>query len=249
MGNISSRVSVGTGDNVAIAGFIINGSGPKRVIIRGIGTATGVTGALADPRLEIHDSTGAQIVANDNWKDTQEAEIRATGLAPTNDRDSAVVRSLDPGNYTAVMRGAGSTTGIGLVEAYDLDSSVPAKLANISTRGHVDSGNGVMIGGLIIVGSAPAQVVIRGIGPSMAVPNALADPTLELHGANGELLFANDNWKDNQEAEIRATGLQPLDDKEAAIAQTLAPGAYTAILAGVGGATGVGLIEVYRLSP
>lgn len=248
MSNISSRVAVGTNDNVAIAGFIITGSGQKRVIARAIGAATGVSGALADPRLELYDGSGTFLVANDNWKDTQRAEILATGLAPANDRDSAIVISLGSGSFTAIMRGAGSTTGVGLVEVYDLAPASVATLANISTRGPVGTGPNVLIGGVIITGNAPANVIIRGIGPSTGLPNALADPILQLFNGNGDLLYANDNWQDSQEAEIRATNLQPLDAREAAIFQTLTPGAYTAILAGSGSSTGVGLIEAYRIS-
>lgn len=215
-----------------------------------MGPSIGLDGALANPLLELHGSSGGPSIAtNDNWKQTQEAQIRATSLQPQTDLESAIVTTLDPGGYTAIMRGAGGERGVGLVEVYDLDGGGTAKLANISTRGFVGQGTDVLIGGIIITGSGSAKVVVRGIGPSTGLSNALKNPLLELHNGNGDLIFANDNWKDNQEGEIRATNLQPLDDREATIVQTLTPGAFTAILAGVGGTTGLGLIEVYRISP
>ena len=191
--NISTRLPVGTGDNILITGFIVTGPGgsTKRVLVRGIGPSTGVPGALADPTLELHDGTGALIASNDNWRTTQiggiitadqVAEIQATGAAPTNDAESALIATLAPGNYTAQIRGANNTTGIGVAEAYDLDLPSAAKLANVSTRGFVQTGDNLMIGGFIIVNN-PVRVVVRGIGPSLAavgVPNPLADPTLEL---------------------------------------------------------------------
>jgi hypothetical protein len=260
--NISTRLQVGTGDNVLIGGFIVLGTEPKRILIRAVGPsleAAGVIGALADPTLELHDSTGVLVGQNDNWRTTQIGglitgdqflEIHATGIPPTSDAESAIIATLDPGAYTAIIAGANSSTGVGLAEAYDLGpAAAPAKLANISTRGLVQTGDNVMIGGFII-GNQTSEVLVRGIGPSLTalgVSGALADPMLELHDVNGALLASNDNWRSDQEAEIEATTIPPNDDLESAILRTLAPGAYTAILRGVGDATGVGLVEAYNL--
>ena len=251
--NISTRLRVLTDDNVLIGGFIILGSAPKQVIVRGIGPSlslAGVSGVLADPVLELHEPGGA-VVTNDNWKDTQQAEIEATGIPPSDDLESAIVATLDPGAYTAIVRGVGGTTGVGLVEAYDLDPAA-GRAANISTRGFVDVGDNVIIGGFIIGsgGGGGATVVVRGIGPSLTaqgVPGALQDPTLELHDSSGALLMSDDDWKDSQQSEIEATGLAPTDDRESAILSSLPPGAYTAIVRGTLDTTGVGLVEVYHL--
>jgi hypothetical protein len=251
--NISTRGRVQTGDNVMIGGFIISGSTPKQVLIRALGPTLqqfGVGDALPDPTLELFGANGP-ILANNNWKETQQAEIQATGLAPSNDAEAAMIVTLNPGNYTAIVRGANGGTGIGLVEAYDRDSAVPAKLANISTRALVLAGDGVMIGGFILGnGSGAARVVIRAIGPSLGqfgVAGALQDPTLELRSASGVLVQSNDNWKDSQQAAIEATGLGPANDSEAAIVATLPQAAYTAIVAGKNGTTGVALVEVYQV--
>jgi hypothetical protein len=256
--NISTRLPVGTGDNILITGFIVTGPGgsTKKVLIRGIGPSTGVAGALADPTVELHDGGGALIASNDNWQTTviggvitsdQVAEIQATGAAPTNTAESALIATLAPGNYTAQIRGANGTTGIGVSEAYDLDLPSAAKLANVSTRGFVQTGDNLMIGGFIIVNN-PVRVVVRGIGPSLTgVANVLADPTLELHNGNGTLVLANDNWRQTQEAELTATTLQPTNDLEAALVITLQPGSYTAQLRGNNSTTGIGLVEVYAL--
>jgi hypothetical protein len=206
---------------------------------------------LADPILELHESDDT-VVTNDNWKGTQEAEIEATGLQPSNDLESAIVATLDPGPYTAIVSGKNSGTGIALVEAYDLDQTLGPILANISTRGFVDTGDNVMIGGFIVgpTGSGDLNVLIRAIGPSLTdfgIDNPLLDPLLELHDSNGATLTTNDNWKDSQQAEIEATGLAPTNNSESAILQTLAPGGYTAIVRGVEDTTGVGLVEVYNL--
>ena len=190
-------------------------------------------------------------MTNDNWKDTQQAEIETTGLAPSMDSESAILATLNPGAYTAIVRGVGGGTGVALVEAYDLDA-IAGTTANISTRGFVDTGDNVMIGGFIVGsgGNGDATVLVRAIGPSLTalgVTGALQDPTLDLHDGNGATLMSNDNWRDSQETEIAATGLQPADDAESAILQTLAPGNYTAIVQGAGATTGVGLVEVYHL--
>ena len=264
--NISGRVDVLTGDQVAIAGFIINGTDPKTVIIRGIGPSlsnAGVHGPLQDPTLELHDGSGALMTSNDNWKTkpdgtSQQASVQATGIPPNNDLESAIVVTLNPGRYTAILSGKNGGTGIGLVEVYDLSRAANSKLANISTRGFVGTNDNVMIGGLIVgtgnVG-ATGKVLIRAIGPSLSnagVQGALQDPTLELHNASGALIDSNDNWKtrpdgSSQQAAIQATGLAPGNDLESALLETLAPGNYTAIVRGETSTTGVGLVEVYSL--
>lgn len=250
LGNISTRLSVGTGDNVLIGGFIITGTGDKNVVVRAIGPslgAFGISGVLADPTLELHDQKGATIATNDNWKDTQEDAITAAGFAPGEEKESAIIQRLTPGAYTAIVSGKNNTTGVGLVEAYGLDGT--AQVANISTRGFVQTGDNVMIGGFIVLDTgASTSVLIRAIGPSLSgLSNAMDDPTLELHDANGATLQSNDNWKDSQQTEIAATGLAPAEDKESAILETLPAGAYTAVVAGKNNSTGVGLIEAYNL--
>ncbi len=252
--NISTRMEVLTDDQVLIGGFIITGNDPKKVVLRAIGPSLAgfyIANPLADPVLELHGADGSLIATNDNWKDTQQSEIEATGIQPQNDLESAIVRTLDPGSYTAIVSGKGGGTGVGLIEGYDLDQAADSQFANISNRGFVGTGSNVMIAGFILGGGAGnASVVVRALGPSLTqfeVSGALADPTLELHDANGALIRSNDNWKETQQTDIEATGLQPTNDLESAIFQTLAPGAYTAIVGGKGDLTGVGLVEVYRL--
>lgn len=253
--NVSTRLRVLTGDNVLIGGFIITGTDPKKVIVRGIGPSLSpaVSGVLADPVLELHEPDGT-IVTNDNWKDSQEAEIIATGIPPTKDLESAIVETLAPGAYTAIVSGKNGGTGVGLVDAYDLDQAANSQLANISTRGFVDTGDNVMIGGFILGGGGGSStVIVRGIGPSLAnatppVTDALADPTLDLHDSNGTIIASNDDWMNGPDKQtIIDDGLAPTNVKESALLATLAPGAYTAILSGVGNTTGVGLVEAYNL--
>jgi hypothetical protein len=252
--NISTRLNVLTGENVLIGGFIITGDTSKEILLRAIGPSLGITGlsgVLADPVLELHKPDGT-VVTNDNWKDTQQAEIEATTIPPSNDLESAILATLDPGAYTAIVSGKDGGTGIGLVEAYDLDQLLGPILANISTRGFVDTGDNAMIGGFIVgpTDTGLADILVRAIGPSLGdfgIDNPLLDPLLELHDSNGAILTTNDNWKDTQETEIEATGLAPNNDSESAILQTLAPGAYTAIVRGADDTTGVGLVEVYNL--
>lgn len=256
--NLSTRLRVQTGDNAGIGGFIITGNAPKYLLFRGIGpslTALGITGALANPTLDLRRPDGTRILANNDWRDTQETEIKATGIPPTNNLEAAIVQTLDPGSYTVILRGMGMTTGIGLVEIYDLSQGVDSKLANISTRAFVDTGESIVIAGFIVGGASGSdRMVVRGIGPSLAalgISNALADPTLELRDGNGALLRANNNWEDDpaQAAELTAAGLAPTNQLESGIAMTLSPGAYTALLAGVNNGSGVGLVEVYDLGP
>ena len=273
LGNISSRSFVQTGDNVMIGGFIVQGTGPKTVIVRAIGpelTPFGVPDVLADPTLELHDGTGALIASNDNWQSTiiggiitgdQRVEIRQSGYAPTDPRESAIIADLPPGNYTAIVRGVNNTTGIALVETYDISDNVISTLANVSARSFVQTGDNVMIGGFIVEGTHPERVIIRAIGPELGappfnVPNALANPTLELYNANGALIASNDNWQltiiggiitSDQRVEIRQSGHAPGNPLESAIIADLPPGDYTAIVRGVNSTTGVALVEAYDL--
>ncbi len=252
--NLSTRLRVQTGDKVLIGGFIVTGNTSKKVILRAIGPSLGpfgVTDALANPVLALHAADGSLITINDDWKSTQQTEIEATGLAPQNDLESAIVATLAPAAYTAIVSGQNASSGVGLVEVYDLDTAADAELANLSTRGFVETGDNIMIGGFILGnGTGDSDVVIRAIGPSLTpfgVADALADPTLEIRDANGALLATNDNWKDTQQSEIAATGLAPSDDLESAILRPFAPGAYTALVAGQNGNSGVALVELYRL--
>jgi hypothetical protein len=250
LGNISTRLRVETGDNVLIGGFIVSGTQPKKIILRAIGPSLPFADKLADPVLELRNSSGNLIASNDNWRSDQEAEIIATTIPPSNDLESAIVTTLPANNsaYTAIVRGMNNGTGIGVVEAYDLDRTVDSKLANISTRGLVQTGDNVLIGGLIVLGQNPLRVIVRAIGPSLPLPGALGDPTLELHDGNGALIAANDNWRSDQETEIIATTIPPSNDLESAIVRTLPPAAYTAIVRGVGGTTGIAVVEVYALN-
>jgi hypothetical protein len=250
LANISTRLRVESGDNVLIGGFIITGAQPKKVIVRAIGPSLSLPGVLADPILELRNSSGGLIAVNDNWRSDQEAEIIATTIPPSNDLESAIVATLPANNaaYTAIVRGVNNGTGTGVVEAYDLNRTVESKLGNISTRGLVQTGDNVLIAGTIVVGQDSQKVIVRAIGPSLNISGKLADPTLELRDADGALIRSNDNWRTDQEAEIIATTIPPSNDLESAIVQTLAPGNYTAILRGMNGTTGVGLVEAYGLN-
>ena len=245
---------VQSGDAQGIGGFIITPGNAKLVVIRGMGPSLGrhgVSDSLADPVLELHGPAGALLQSNDNWRDSQEAQIQATGLAPTDDPESAMVTTLDPGSYTVIMRSKDATTGVGLVEIYDLDPAGSSRLGNLSTRASVQAGDNVVIAGFILgVRQMNADVVIRGLGPSLSqygVSNVLADPTLELHDSDGALIKSDDNWQDDaaQAALLSASGLAPENSQEAALEVSLPPGAYTAILAGNNG-TGVGIVEIYN---
>ena len=271
LSNISTRAFVQTGDNVMIGGFIVQGTQSKEVIIRAIGPELipfGIPNPLADPTLELHDSTGVLIASNDNWVTTiiggiitsdQVAAIRASGYAPTDVRESAMIVTLPPGNYTAIVRGVNNTIGVGLVDAYDLNATADSRLGNISTRSLVQTGENVMIGGFIVQGTQPMRVIVRAIGPELSqygVPNPLADPTLELHDSTGALIASNDNWQHtiiggiitaDQVAEIQSSGHAPTVATESAIIGNLPPGNYTAIVRGVNRTTGVGLVEVYDI--
>jgi len=250
--NISTRGMVGTGQNVLIAGFIISGNQAKRVIVRALGPSLsthGVSGALADPTITIVNSSNVVVASNDNWRNTQETEIAASGFAPPNDLESAIVATLPPGSYTAVVSGKNSGTGVALVDLYQLDASTSI-FRNLSTRGFVGTGDNVLIGGLIIGSGEPPVIVLRAIGPtlgSFGITQALQDPTLELRDANGALIAFDNDWEDNTPTGIKATLLNPTDARESAIIASLAAGSYTAIVRGKNGTTGVALVEAYRL--
>jgi uncharacterized delta-60 repeat protein len=259
--NFSTRLAVGTGEFVLIGGFIVDGTSPKKVMIRGIGPSLatfGVPTPSADPRLSLRDSSGAEIARNDNWRQTQiggvitsdqVSDIQASGLAPKSDNEAAMIVSLSPGQYTAVVEDAAGQ-GTALVEMYDLDGSTTTRVANISTRGNVGTGDNVMIGGAILGGTHPTEVLVRALGPSLTtsgVISALQDPNLTLYNANGFLVGSNENWKDNQRADIQSTGAAPTDDREAAILAVLQPGNYTAVVRGKNSTTGIALVEFYGL--
>jgi acetyl esterase/lipase len=256
--NVSTRASAGTGQNVLIGGFILGeGDGPKRVIVRAIGpslAAAGVSAALADPSLQLVDSTGQVLATNDDWMSgTQAQEIIETTLAPSDPKESAIIASLGPGAYTATVNGAKGTQNIALVEVFDLDPAKPSQLVNISTRGYVATGEGVMIAGTIIGGTEAETLVLRGLGPSIAagpspISDPLPNPMLMLVDGQGTTLFTNNDWQDAQGADIMDSGLAPLDAREAAIFITLAPGNYTTLLFDAGGAIGVGLLEIYNIT-
>jgi outer membrane protein assembly factor BamB len=269
LGNISTRAFVQTGDNVVIGGFIVQGTEPKRVIIRAIGpelTQYGVPNFLANPTLELHDGSEALIASNDDWSTTiiggiitsdQVADIWNSGHAPGDGRESAIIANLPPGNYTAIVRGVNNMTGVALVEVYDLSAETNSILGNISTRSFVQTGDNLMIGGLIVQGTQPKHVIIRAIGPELTqygVPNFLANPTLELHDGTGALIASNDNWSttiiggiitEDQVQDIQNSGHAPTEASESAIIANLPPGNYTAIVRGVNNITGVALVEVY----
>jgi CSLREA domain-containing protein len=271
VGNVSTRLPVGTGDNVLIEGFTVQGpaGSAKKIIVRAIGpslAAFGITDALPNPTLEIHDAdnNNAVVATNDDWKVTQvggfitsdqSAEISASGFAPGNDLESAIIANLAPGSYTAVVRGAGDSVGTGVVDAFDLSAAASARLVNVATRGLIQPGDKLMIAGFITQNGS-VRAVVRAIGPSLAafgIANALPDTTLQLRDGNGALVIENDDWKirssdgTSQQAEIEATGLQPIDDREAAVVTALPPGQYTAQVRGKPETTGTGVVQVYFL--
>ena len=247
-----------TGDNVGVGGFIITGSATKHVLIRAIGPSlTSVPDPLSDPTLELHGPESFVTTINNNWQDdpVQKALIEATGIPPAHNLEAAIEARLMPGAYTAVMRGNNNGIGVGLIEIYDLNPGAGSKLGNISTRAFVSTGDNLVIAGFVLGGSSvPDSVIVRGIGPSLTalgVPNALANPTLELRDGNGALVMGNNDWQDNaaQAAELSAAGLAPISPLESGIAAALPPGLYTALLAGLDNGTGVGLVEVYDRGP
>ena len=256
--NISTRGFAQTGDNVIIGGLIISGSGPKKVLLRVLGPTLGqppfnVPNAMANPTLNLFQGS-ALVASNDNWGNAANQQaIRDTGLAPPNALEAATLISLNPGSYTAIVRGLNNTSGNALFEAYDLDNTAGSKFSNISTRSVVQTGNDVMIAGVIVHGPGSKNVLIRALGPTLGqapfnLPNSLPDPFLDLRDGSGTRITSNDNWKSTQQTQIQATGLAPPNDAESAIAITLAPGNYTAIVTGVKNATGNALVEVYGLN-
>jgi hypothetical protein len=271
LGNISTRAFVQTGDNVMIGGFIVQGIESKRVIIRALGhelTQYGVPNVLINPTLELHDHTGALIAANDNWTSTviggiitrdQVADIRNSGYAPTDPRESAIVADLPAGNYTAIVRGVSNGSGVALAEVYDLNPQPGSSLRNISTRSFVRTDDNVMIGGFMLAGNETKTVIIRALGPELAqygVPRPLADPTLAVYNDQGDLIASNNDWQHtiiggiintDQVARIRSSGYAPTNSRESAIIATLPSGNYTAIVRGANNTIGVGLVEVYDL--
>jgi hypothetical protein len=230
-----------------------SGTGQRNFLIRALGPSLNVNGALANPQLEVKGPDGALVGRNDNWRDSQEQQIIATGAAPTNNLEAALVLTLPGQSYTVLVSGMNGGTGIATVEVYALGrntSGTSQKFHNISTRGNVGTGDNVLIGGTIVQGSAPQRVIVRAIGPDLAgagVPGPLQDPTLELRDAEGTLLAANDDWRSDQEQAIIATGLAPQDDRDSAILTTFLPTSYTAIVRGKSGATGIALVEIYKL--
>ncbi len=246
--NVSTRLRAQAGDDFLIGGFIVTGTEPKKILARAIGPSLSIPGALSDPVIEIYDANRNLVAQNNNWNERRD-EIFATGAVPASDRESAVVTTLPPGAYTAVLSGRDGGTGIALVELFDLAPGT-SRIANISTRGKVETGDNVMIGGFIIGGDEPTRVILRAIGPSLGgqgVAGALADTTLSLHDSNGAQIAANDDWQSDQAEEIIATTVPPTDPHESALVRTLPPGSYTAIVRGKNDTTGVALVEVYNL--
>jgi hypothetical protein len=249
--NVSTRLAVLTGENVLIVGFTVAESQP--VLVRALGptlTNFGVTGALADPTISLYNSTGGLIATNDDWKDTNQAAIVGTGKTPPNDKESAILSSLSPGSYTAIVSGKNNTTGVGLVEAYGVEPpGVENLISNVSSRGFVGTESNVMIGGVIGDHTPSAQIIVRALGPTLTqfgINNALANPTLELHDGNGNLLAFNDNWQDTNQTAIQATGFAPPNSNESAILAVINVGAsITAIVRGKDNTTGVALFDVY----
>jgi hypothetical protein len=256
--NFSTRLRVQSGDSLLIGGFIVAGTAPKTVVVRGIGPSLatlGISDALADPTLDLYDSNPTLIAQNDDWQDdaAQALQLTALGLAPQHPDESGIVATLQANrSYTAILAGKNHGSGVGLVEIYDTNQGVDSELANISTRGFVQTGNNVMIGGFILGGASQnTSVIVRGLGPFLSsfLSPVLADPTLELRDGNGMLLKSNDNWQDDpaQAAQLTAHGLAPQNANESGIFASLPPGAFTAILAGKNGGTGHGLVEIYNV--
>jgi hypothetical protein len=239
-----------------IGGFIITGSASKQVVLRGMGpslASSGITNFLADPVLELRSSSGVLLQKNDNWKDDQRTLIEGTVFQPSDDRESVMISTLAPGAYTALLTGKDNTTGVGLVEVYDNDTGAASQLANIATRGFVQTGNNVMIAGFMLgVNNGNRNIAVRGRGPSLTqfgLTNVLADPTLEVHNGNGSIMVSNDDWMSDpvSAAQLTANGLALTDPKESGIFITLPQGSYTAVLAGAGGGTGIGVVEIYSV--
>ena len=254
--NISTRLNIQMGDNAIIGGFIITGTAPKTVIVRAIGPSLSIPGALTDPSIDVYDGAGVLRASNNNWNDAgSRQQIIDSGLAPTNDLESALWGIINPGPYTVVVTGHDGGTGLGLFEVYDLDDAVSARLANVSTRGLVQTGDNVLIGGFISGGGSGRDtfpVLVRALGSSISGVSQLLDPTLELRDGNGAIIDFNDNWAvrsdgSSQRSEVEATTIPPTDELESAIITTVGAGSFTTIVRGKDGACGIGLVEVYRL--
>ena len=262
MRNISTRAKVGVDENVLIGGFVITGTGTKRLLIRALGSelaARGVPTVLGDPFLQLYQ--GSIVIAQNNTWNVQTipadvAAIQATPFAPTDIQEPALLARLGAGAYTVIVTGVAGTTGNSLIEVYELDTTDTAKLINISTRGSVGTVNDVMIGGFVVGGTTPKRVLVRAVGPSLAgfgVVNPLLNPALQIF-SGATPIAQNDDWgtapgggPNPDAAAITASGFQPTSAQESAVIMTLIPGAYTAIVRGVNSTTGVGLIEVYDL--
>lgn len=252
LANISTRAFVRSGENVMIGGFIIDGIVPKKVALRALGPSlagAGISGTMSDPVLQLIDSSGGVVAANDSWNVAGE-EISAYGIAPDDPWEAALVLTLDPGSYSAIVSDQSGAGGVGLFELYDLEADL-GRVANISTRSRVESGDNVMIGGFILSGATASKLIVRAIGPSLSaqgVSAVLADPSLELYDAYGNLIALNDNWRADEGSDIIETQLAPTDDRESAVVTTLFPGAYSSVVRGANGAAGVALVEVYALN-
>ena len=252
VGNLSGWGNVGLDDDVLIGGFIISGASPRQVLLRGIGPSTGVEGALADPILELHGPNGFTTIVNDNWQGAGNFSQIPDALQPQNPQESSILVTLSPGAYTAIVRGSNDTTGIALVEIYDLSTATDSQLANVSTRAFVETGDNVLIGGVIITGAANANTVLRAIGPSLVdqgVTNALSDPLLNVYDGNGSQIASNDNWREDPGADqVSQAGLAPTNDLESALYLNVAPGGYTVIVSGGESTNGIGLVEIYSVN-
>jgi uncharacterized protein YkwD len=254
LANVSTRLPAAADPNALIAGFILTGTQPKKVIVRAIGPSLNIPGQLANPTLELHGPNGL-IASNDDWQNQPAADKQAvtdSGIPPSNPQESALVRTL-PANgagYTAIVRGAGNTTGIAVVQVYDLDQAANSRLANISTRGFVQTGDNVLFAGTIVLGQTSQRVIIRATGPSLNIAGQMTNPTLQLVDVNGTQVAANDDWRSDQEVEIRATGVAPANDQESAIVATLSGNGtpYTAIVRGANNSTGIAVVEVFALN-
>jgi hypothetical protein len=253
--NLSTRVSVQGGNGVAIAGFIISGSSPKQVLIKALGASLsnfGIANPLQDPSLDLHDSTGKAIATNDDWQTATNAAQIPVNFQPADSREPAIMATLPPGSFTAVLRGKNGGSGVGLIEMDDLSTGAGSKLTNVSTRGFVGTGENVMIGGFILSGgNEERQILVRALGPTLAqapfnITGNLTDPTLMLIDANGTVVTSNDDWKSSQQNEIQTTNLAPPNDREAAILTTLPTGNFTAIVSGKNGERGIALVDVFH---
>jgi hypothetical protein len=253
--NLSTRGLVSGGDNVLIGGFIVTGAEPKSVVLRALGpslSAYGLSDVLGNPVLSVYNSSHTLIATNDNWQsDVNHSVVEANGLAPANPLEAATFQSLAPGAYTVIVSGANSGQGIGLFEVYDLSPLSNSNLENISTRGFAGTLDDVLISGFIVGDVDSATVVVRAIGPSLAsygVSGVLADPTLDIYDSTGTLVASNNNWQDNINfVDVQKNGLAPPNALESALVLHLPAGAYTAIVRGADGGTGIALAEVYQL--